>query len=325
MDLIFVSNGAYKKEIECFFCLLKSKYENIRRIHGLTFDNAKLIAKRISESEEFLFIDVTTRDIIDDISFNSLCSYYEKLNKNTIEDWEIPYNKSHPDILYLTYSEDQAEENFAKLLQKYPNIKRLHRVHGLYNAIKTGAHMMESLYYIMIDGDNDVLDDFDLNSIEAPLENQMNFYMTINAVNDLVYGYGGIKSCPTHNFRNVTNDKIDATASGNLEKVKGIKQIASITRFNTSPFDAWKAGFRECVMLVNQDNEFKMNNEKIRQKLDVWQNKGADREFGQFTIWGALDGEKYGRQHCGDKTELFKINDPAWLKATFIRLGYTTR
>lgn len=325
MDLIFISNGEYKEEIERFFCSLKSKFENIRRIHGLTFDYAKTIAKRISESEEFLLIDTITKNIAGDISLNALCNYYEKLNKYAIQDNIIPISKNQPDILYLTYSEEQAEENFVKLLQKYPYLKRLHRAHGLYNAIKTGAHMMESTYYIMIDGDNDVIDDFDLTSIEAPLENQMNFYMTINAVNDLVYGYGGIKSCPTHNFRNVTNDKIDATASGNLEKVRGIRQVASVTRFNTSPFDAWKAGFRECVMLVNQDNEFKMNSEKIRQRLDIWQNKGADRAFGQFTIWGAIEGEKYGRQHSGDNTALFKINDPTWLKETFINLGYSTR
>lgn len=317
MDIVFISAGELNIETENFFRKLKSIYPSILRVHGLKDEFAYGIGAQAAESKDILFINVSKRGYSNDLDITSLSKIYEVLNKKDISVISIPYSGDELDLLYLTYEEAIAEGEFVKLLKKYPKIKRLHHVTGLYKAINLGAQMMEHTFYVMIDGDNEVLEDFDLYRVERPNINQMNFYMTRNAVNDLEYGYGGIKVCPTHNFRQVTNDKIDPTASGNLEKVHGIKKVASVTHFNVSPFDAWKAGFREAVMLVNQDDEFKMNDEKIKQKLKIWKTVGADRDFGTYAMQGAIDGEKYGTENRGNKDKLYLINDPHWLAKYF--------
>lgn len=317
MDIVFLSCGALNPKIESFFRRLKQNNPNIIRIHGLRDEYAYGIGAKAAQTDQILFINTVTHGINKDFDINELQEKYEVLNKTQIKIPNIPYHTEKLDLLYLTYEEKQAEDEFVKLLQKYPKLKRLHHVTGLYNAVNLGAQMSESPYYVMIDGDNEVLDDFNLYDVEIPQNEQMNFYMTRNAVNDLEYGYGGIKVCPTANFRRVTNDKIDPTASGNLEKVHGIRKVASVTRFNTSPFDAWKAGFREAVMLVNQDPEFKMNNDKVRQKLLIWQTRGQDRPFGKYTIQGAILGEKYGLKYKNNQQKLFRINNPLWLEKYF--------
>lgn len=183
---------------------------------------------------------------------------------------ELPFHPTDkPDIVYLTYKERQAETSFKHLLKKYPNLKRLHGIKGLCNAFRCSAEIVKSDYYILIDGDNQVLDSFDLYSLSRPTQNTMSFCKTRNPVNDLIYGYGGIKSCPTENFRSISDDKLGPIASGGIQKGHCIPVVASITAFNTSPFNAWKAGFRESVMLLNQDNEISMNHDEIMHKLAV--------------------------------------------------------
>lgn len=322
MNIIFVSAGSLDMQIENFFRRLKSIYPSIIRIHGLSDKFSYSIGAQAAEDDDILFINTNKHGITANISLDYLCNRYEILKKREIPIINIPYEKDNLDLLYLTYEEAIAEDEFVKLLKKYSKLKRLHHVTGLYKAINLGAQMIEHNFYVMIDGDNEVLDEFDLYNVEYPQPNQMNFYMTRNAVNDLVYGYGGIKVCPTYNFRQVTNDRIDPTASGNLQKVHGIKKIASITHFNVSPFDAWKAGFREAVMLVNQDNEFKMDQEKIKQKLTVWKTVGKDRDFGEYAMQGACDGEEYGRSNKNNKEKLYLINDPNWLAEYFNNKKY---
>ena len=323
MEIVFISSGCFNSKIELFFQSLQHFFPDIKRVHGLSKEDAYKMAALITDTDSFIAISAQADEFFIPETLNELMKYYPVIQKKNIIDKYIPFgNKKQPDIVYLTYNENNAEDNFENLLKKYPNLKRLHRVKGLSRAFRNVAEMVESSYYVLIDGDNLVLDEFDLYSVTPPLPNEMHFYMTRNPVNDLVYGYGGIKSCPTENFRRIQNDKIDPIASGGILKTRGIKEIASITNFNTSPFNAWKAGFREVVMLLNQDPELKMDYEKIQAKIEIWKTKGKDRPVGKFTIAGAKDGENYGLKHKGQHELLFKINDPDFLKRTFIELGY---
>lgn len=323
MDIIFTSNGAFNAETELFFQRIQKRFPEVKRVHGMSADNVNKIATLIADATEFIVID-GNNNTYTPRTFEDLKEKYPVISKMSITDCYIPFeHKNIPDLVYLTYDENKAEDNFQKLLKKYPKLKRLHRVKGLSRAFRNVADMVESDYYVLIDGDNIVLDDFDLYSIPVPPKNEMFFYMTKNAVNDLVYGYGGIKSCPTENFRRIKDDKIDPIASGGIIKAVGIKEVASITNFNSSPFSAWKAGFREVVMLLNQDDELKMDSEKIKSKINIWKTVGADRPFGKFTMAGAADGENYGLKYKGQHKQLFTINNPDFLKNKFVELGYT--
>lgn len=312
MEQVFISYGHYSKKIENIFRMEKQNDDEIIRIHGIVESNytRKLAAKIVSSSH--------FRYMCPQSNINKIFSVKEILDSIDVElDFE---KRNKPlDIVYLTYRELFAEKYFCKLLRKYPNLKRLHGVKGLVNAVNLSAFLSESKYYVLIDGDNDVLDSFDLNKVQIPKEkNKLTLYMTKNPINDLVYGYGGIKVCPTENFRKIKYDRIDPTASGGIISLEPIHETASVTRFNSTPFDSWKAGFREVVMLTAQiDNEIKMSSERIQKTVDIWKSKGINRKFGMWAIKGAIQGEQYALKHKNNFDELFKINDPSWLKQVF--------
>ncbi|HSQ97461.1 MAG TPA: hypothetical protein VLL98_01950 [Rickettsiales bacterium] len=319
IDIVFLSFGDFSKKIEDYFSFLKEKIPNIKRIHGIQEKSRALsIAASVVDSEVFAVIYANELDINKEKLLNFKYDFlFKKKDFDIIN--SLSLNSNYHDILYLTYNEDNAESLFLKLLKKYPNVKRLHGVKGLTRAFKISSFLIDTEYYVLIDGDNEVKDDFDLNNIELPKEpDVINLYMAQNPVNDLIYGYGGIKVCPTKNFRNIENDRIDPVASGGIERMNGIRITASITKFNTSPFNSWKAGFREAVMLTAQiDPEIKMECNKARQKLEIWKNTGFDRDFGKWCIKGACEGEKYAEENFGNLAELSKINDPVWLKNMF--------
>ena len=113
----------------------------------------------------------------------------------------------------------------------------------------------------------------------------MHVWYSRNPVNDLIYGYGGIKLFPRDMLLNYKGSPIDFTTSVS-SKFKVIPEVSNVTRFNTDPFSAWRSGFRECTKLAsklipNQDNK------ETEERLAIWCSKGADREFGE---WG---GRKY--------------------------------
>ena len=64
------------------------------------------------------------------------------------------------DIVYLSYDEPNAEENYADLLTKVPWAKRVHGVEGSDAAHKACARLSETERLIVIDGDNKIRPEF---------------------------------------------------------------------------------------------------------------------------------------------------------------------
>lgn len=319
MDLIFSSYGPYSIETENNFYLLQQKYPEIKRIHGL--NNKAHILNLCCQ-----MVDTEKFEVMFDQSIGESSNgiYFKKIEQEKNYTPDALLDSTALEVVYLTYKELQAEDNFTFLIKKWPFVKRLHGVRGLTRAFRLSSELVNSKYYVLIDGDNKIKEDFDITSVQLPQKpNTLTFYMTQNPVNDLVYGYGGIKVCPTSNFRQIEDNRTDPIASGGIEKIVPVRQVASVTEFNTSAFNAWKAGFREAVMLVSPDPEVKMSKEESRQKLEVWKTKGADRKYGRWAIAGAKAGQNYGERNFGLIEELKKINDPHWLEDVFNKMKGT--
>lgn len=221
------------------------------------------------------------------------------------------------DIIFLSYAEPGAEANFRSLLTRYPRTKRLHGVTGMGRAYKMTAEITDSEYYFIIDADNEILDSFDLNSISIfDQSNIIRVWSAKNAVNGLVYGYGGLKLCSREGMRTLQDNTLDVLGSGQ-NKLIFESQIAGVTCFNTSPYDAWKAGFRECCML-QAGSGIHMSKEKSLMKLKIWKTKGEDKPFGLWAVRGAHEGASYAFQHAHDFIALKKIDDPRWLQKEFL-------
>ena len=226
------------------------------------------------------------------------------------------YTYPYFDIIFLSYDEEYSDVNYKKLLDRFPKAKRLHGVKGILKAHKMAARLAETDMFYIVDADAEIVSTFDFSYQPQSLDRQsVHVWHSINPVNDLEYGYGGVKLFPTLGLIRYIGSPVDFTTT--VSKSLVVKEeVSNITRFNTDPFSAWRSGFRECVKLASKiiPNH---NNEESEYRLNEWCTKGADREFGEFTIMGALDGAAYGKEYSNQPSKIRAINDFEWLEERF--------
>lgn len=226
--------------------------------------------------------------------------------------------KFHPpyDIVFISYDEPNADETFEKLKERFPKVKRVHGVKGIHNAHIAAAKLCATDYFWVVDGDNDVVENFEfeyeVNFYEEP---KVRVWRCQNPINGLVYGYGGVKLLPRMQTIQMNTLSTDMTTS--ISKVyEPIFKISSITNFNTDPFHTWRSSFRECVKLSSQVIE-RQNDEETLSRLNTWCTVGLDKPFGKYAIDGAKQGREFGTKNKGNIEQLKLINDFNWLKSKF--------
>tara|TARA_B100001989_G_scaffold237488_1_gene200175 strand:+ start:135 stop:818 length:684 start_codon:yes stop_codon:yes gene_type:complete len=222
------------------------------------------------------------------------------------------------DIVFISYKEPNAEENFSDLYERFnmvtmfgDRVKRVKDVKGIHNAHVAAANLVSTSYFYIVDGDAKIMPDFKFNYTTDD-ENFVHVYRSVNPINDLVYGYGGVKLFPTTATKQMDTTTTDMTTSIS-SNFKIINEVANITAFNTDPFNTWKSAFRECAKLSSKTIR-RQKNEETEARLKTWTTVGHDREFGEFAIRGARAGMEFG---LSGGTDLRLINDFDWLKERF--------
>jgi len=220
------------------------------------------------------------------------------------------------DIVFISYKEPNADDNWEVLKSRFPMVKRVHGVKGIHQAHIAAAKKCFTKMFWIVDADAIVMDDFKFD-YEVP-EHQLDHvhvWRSQNPINDLVYGYGGLKLFPRKLTINMDVSKPDMTTSI-TDKFKPVHQISNITAFNTGPFETWKSAFRECCKLSAKVID-RQKDDETNERLHVWQTVGKDRDFGEYAIQGAIQGKKYGETHSQSPQDLRRINDFEWLKEQF--------
>ena len=206
------------------------------------------------------------------------------------------------DIVYISYDEPNAEENYADLLDKCPWAKRSHGVWGSDAAHKAAAALSETERFITVDADNIVNEDFF--NIELDMDkigdNHVISFAAKNKINGLVYGNGGIKMWPvdvvnkmrTHEAAPATDKRAQVDFCWNIHYVQ-MNNWYSWVHNNGSPLQAWRAGFREGVKMglengdvVDPDKLKRIHRENYR-RLMVWMTVGEDATNGIWAMYGA--------------------------------------
>jgi hypothetical protein len=209
------------------------------------------------------------------------------------------------DIIYLSYDEPNAEKNYADLCNKIPWAKRVHGVKGSDAAHKACANLSETEYFVTVDGDNIVDPEFinleiDLDALGLDESYVFSWCGKIN-VNGLMYGNGGLKLW-TREFVNAmrTHENSDPADTKGLvefcfnDKYYQFNENYSTSVINSSPFQAFRAGFREGVKM-SLDQGAKVSSIKNiwwqnYQRLLIWCSVGRDVENGLWSIYGAREG-----------------------------------
>lgn len=217
------------------------------------------------------------------------------------------------DIVFISYQEPNAEENWQALKEQFPRAKRVHGVKGIHQAHIAAAKKCFTKMFWIVDGDAVIMDDFKFDyEVPAHQQDHVHVWRSKNPVNDLVYGYGGIKLFPRRLTIHMDTGKPDMTTSI-TDKFKPMPQLANITAFNTGPFETWKSAFRECAKLSSKVID-RQKDDETNARLETWTTTGHDRPFGEYAIQGAKAGMQFGQSKDVD---LRLINDFEWLKEQF--------
>ena len=214
------------------------------------------------------------------------------------------------DIVFISYNEPNADENWEDLKERFPRAKRVHGVKGIHQAHIEAAKLCDTPLFFVVDGDAKIVDSFDFRY--KGQEGFVHVWRSINPVNDLVYGYGGVKLLPRELTLNMDISKPDMTTSIS-DKFKAVPEISNITAFNTDPFNTWKSAFRECAKLSSKVIDRQKSGE-TDERLKTWTTVGGDREFGEYALRGARAGMGFGLSSGSD---LRLINDFDWLQEKF--------
>jgi hypothetical protein len=220
------------------------------------------------------------------------------------------------DVIFISYDEENAEENWKKVLNIAPYAQRVHGVKGIFEAHKAAAELSQTDMFWVVDGDAEILPSWNF-SFQPNIFNRdcVHVWNSVNPINGLTYGYGGVKLFPRKLVNSATTWKVDMTTSlGN--KLKVIDSTSNLTAFNTSPFATWRSSFRECAKL----SAGTINNhisEENKERLHAWMTIGANKRYGKYAIAGALSGAKYGSQNFNSLENLKLINNREWLFEVF--------
>jgi hypothetical protein len=212
------------------------------------------------------------------------------------------------DCIYLSYDEPQKEEFWLKIKNMVPWAVRVDGVKGSDAAHKAAGEASTTERFILIDGDNMPDENFfnqqlDFTDKDPTYKLAQYRWRAVNAINGLRYGNGGMSSWTKTYVANMktheTSDGSDATtvdfcmdSSDNL--YWAMHDCYSTTYPNHTPFQAWRAGFREGVKMV-LDRGAKPSIDDFKERvagrnlnnLTIWHNVGADVENGLWAIYGA--------------------------------------
>ena len=207
------------------------------------------------------------------------------------------------DVVFLSYDEPNADLHYADLCNKVPWAKRVHGVKGSDAAHKAAAELSDTEWFISVDADNIVYNGFFNTEIEFKNPDvQVYSWIGKNIVNGLMYGNGGVKlwrkdfvlNMQTHENANSDRAQVDFCWENGYQQ---FPQCYSNVYITGSPFQAWRAGFREGVKMTLVDG-VKVPPNEIKERvwwhnlhrLKMWSTVGLHEEFGKYAILGARMG-----------------------------------
>ena len=209
------------------------------------------------------------------------------------------------DCIYLSYDEPKKEEFWIQISNMVPWAKRVDGVKGSDAAHKAAADASDTDRFVLIDGDN--IPDSNFFNLQLVLDDTNRDcvfrWRARNAINGLMYGNGGM-SCWTRDFvyNMKTHEATDGTAENDVEfcfypNYYAMHDCYSTTYPNATPFQAWRAGFREGVkMCLNKGarptiTEFQNRvHQRNLDHLTIWHNVGRDVDNGIWAIVGSRMG-----------------------------------
>ena len=223
--------------------------------------------------------------------------------------FDLEYNARPMDIIFLSYDEPNAEENWKKLKEKHPRAKRSHGVKGRTQAYYAAAAMSDTDYFFAVFPTIDIDDSFDFAFQPDRMKNACHYiFHCKNPVNGLEYGHRAVILYNKHLCLSTIHPSLDFTLS---QPHTVVPQLCGTSHFNTTPEISWRVAFREVIKLC----EMKPTVES-RHRLKKWCELGKG-DNALLVQQGALNAVEYYKEHKDDMNALKLSYELEWLKNKF--------
>lgn len=223
--------------------------------------------------------------------------------------FDLDYDVRPMDIIFLSYDEPNAEENWKKLKARFPRAKRSHGVKGRTLAYHTAAAMSETDYFFAVFPTIEIADDFDFEFQPDRLREACHYiFHCKNPVNGLEYGHRAVILYNKHLCLSTIHPRLDFTLS---QPHTVVPELCGTSHFNTTPEISWRVAFREVLKLC----EMKPTVES-HYRLKKWCELGKG-PYASLVQKGALDAVKYYEENKHDKRALMLSYELDWLKERF--------
>ena len=209
--------------------------------------------------------------------------------------------------VFLSYDEPNANRNYDALKNTHPRpemVRRVHGVKGFDAAHKACAQYAVNDRFFTIDGDCQVDPKIWNQELEVDATDAKSTFSwsSRNIVNGLVYGNGGVKLWYAPYVRNMrTHEAADKEDNDNnvdfcwdFDNYKQMNNTYGTVHNNASPFQAFRAGFREGVKM-GLDQGHKVKVQEFNHKMYpgnyarwlIWMTVGRDVDNGIWAMYGA--------------------------------------
>ena len=215
-------------------------------------------------------------------------------------------------IFFVSYNEPTADENWNRVLARFPTARRIDGIKGIDRAHRRCAELAESDMFWTIDADTILDDDWNFDFIPPDYDRKyLHIWHSRNPVNGLEYGWGAVKLWPTANVLQFDGNWLDFTTT--VGNIKMVPRSIATSAFNSDAYSAWRSGFRETVKLCY--NVSHGDHKESLDRLLIWLNVANAVAHAGDAVQGARSGLEYFLQ-CNDVqsfTGIKNINDFEWL------------
>ena len=232
------------------------------------------------------------------------------------------------DVFYVCFDEPNRKENWDQIKSIIPKAKKVEGVVGFDQALKECAKQSSTDYFFLIDGDNQLMERRFRRSlsVENIQDDWVLSWASLNTVNGLTYGNGGLKLWPKDVALNINShenadSEDDQTDYCFIASYYLVDDYVSRTIINKTYKQAFRAGFREGVKMslaygkqvdFNQVDFETTLGRQNRLRLKIWCEVGADVLNGMWAILGARMGLYYNAVRMFDYKG---INSYEWIES----------
>lgn len=234
-------------------------------------------------------------------------------------------NFAEYDVVFLSFDEPNADAHWEELRRRVGNAVRIHGIKGFDTAHKVAASAVKTERFVLVCADNRMDHTFfSLQaSVPALFRDATWQWCSVNSVTGLAYPFGGVNvwtrtqvnAMRSHEACEDPSDPL-ATDFWAQPDYRSFQRVFSVNLTNGSPYQAFRAAFREGAKLTGWWGLVKKPDDFVRisgmpqsKRLSIWMSVGADVDNGFWSLLGA----RLGFLSCFDpEFDPISINDYEW-------------